>query len=515
MGRDSLLRTEVPVYHRRIAPTGVPSQALNRLTAPPRRPPLPAGPYLVVGLGRAGFAAARALAAAAGPGAVRVWDGAADSAQLERAAELRRGGISVVLGGDGLDVLGEVGTIVKSPGVPPGIPVVAEALRRGAGLLDEFEVGWRLVPAPIVGVTGTNGKSTTSALCVEALAAHGFEPVLAGNTEYGPPLSDLAEGEPPTSVVAEVSSYQVEFARALAVDAAVFTNLTLDHLNRHGDMQIYGDAKRKLFVRGDWCVPLASLNGDDALGGEIAGEVRERGGTALTYGFDEGADYRIAESRWGLREAEAIVETPEGTVRVATRLPGRHNAANVTAVLALSDGLGLPREPTLAALAAAEPVPGRFEAIEVDLPFDVVVDFAHSAASVEKALETGRETVTVRGGRLLTVISLLGRTAPLIGREVGEAARRLSDHLVICGASYRGEPRLVGIAALRKGALSVDGGELEVMIDRRKGVERALEEARPGDLVVLLGRGPTSREATDWRGGFRVLDDRQVVREFA
>jgi UDP-N-acetylmuramoyl-L-alanyl-D-glutamate--2,6-diaminopimelate ligase len=399
--------------------------------------------------------------------------------------------------------------------VPPEIPLVAEARRRGAEIVDEFEVGWHLVPSPIVGVTGTNGKSTTAALCREVLAAHGLEPVLAGNTDFGPPLSELAAGEPPASVVAEVSSYQVEFARDIAVDAAVFTNLTPDHLNRHRDMAAYGAAKRKLFVRGEWCVPLASLNCDDALGRRLAGEVRERGGRVLAYGFGEGAEYRIVDSRWGLRDAEAEVETPDGTVRIESRLPGRHNAANATAALALGDGLGLSREPTLAALAAVDPVPGRFEAVEVDCPFDVVVDFAHSADAVAKNLETARETALARGGRLLTVLSLMGRTAHLIGREVGALARGLSDYLVLCGASYRGEPRLVVLAALAAGARPVQGGRLEIVVDRRGAIAKALDAAAAGDVVMILGRGPTTREATDRRGGFVHLDDREVVRELA
>ncbi|HWN73257.1 MAG TPA: Mur ligase family protein, partial [Solirubrobacterales bacterium] len=436
----------------------------------PRRPPLPPGPYLVVGLGRAGFAAAKALAASAGPAAVRAWDSAADTVHLERAAELRGAGVEVRLGGDGLDALGDARTLVKSPGVPPEIPVVVEALRRGVEMVDEFEIGWYLVPAPIVGVTGTNGKSTTSNLCVEVLRAHGLEPVLAGNTDFGPPLSELAVAEPPASVVAEVSSYQTEFARELAVDAAIFTNLTPDHLNRHEDMEAYGAAKRKLFVRGDWCVPLALLNSDDELGTRLAREVQERGGTAFTYGFEAGADYRIADAAWELRSAEVTVEAPDGPVCIETRLPGFHNAANVTAVLALGDALGLPRSVTLQALAIADPVPGRFEPVDVDRPFDVVVDYAHSTDSIEKVLRTGRETAAARGGRLLTVLSLMGRIAPLIGPEVGVIARELSDHLVICGASLRGEPRIVAMAALLAGARTVEGGRLEVVIDRREGI---------------------------------------------
>jgi UDP-N-acetylmuramoylalanine-D-glutamate ligase len=469
----------------------------------------------VVGLGQAGFAAARALAKVGGAGSVCVWDGAVDAVQLERAAALRQAGVQVQLGGDGIDAIGEAGTIVKSPGVPPEVPVVATALARGLTIVDELEIGWHLVPVPTIGVTGTNGKSTTSALCVELLRANGLEPTLAGNTEFGPPLSELALGESPGAVVAEVSSYQAELARDLAVDAAIFTNLSPDHLNRHRNMDAYAAAKRRLFVRGEWCVPLASLNRDDALGRALAEEVEVRGGRVLTYGHEDGADYRIASCSWGLREAEVTVEAPDGTVRLETSLPGPHNAANATAVLALSDGLGLPREAALAALAAGAPVFGRFEPVEVDLPFDVVIDYAYARQSVASVLHTARHLTAERGGRVLTVLAIVGRAGPWVGGEVAAVARELSDHLILSASSYRGEPRIVTLAAMAAGARAASGGELEIVIDRRRAIARALERARPGDLVMVLGRGPTTREATDWRGGFVDLDDREIVRGLA
>jgi UDP-N-acetylmuramoyl-L-alanyl-D-glutamate--2,6-diaminopimelate ligase len=450
------------------------------------------------------------------PPRVRVWDSAPDTVQRERAAALRELGLDVRLGeARPEEVFEGVRTVVKSPGIRPDVPAVAEASRRGLEIVDELDVGWRLVPAPTVGITGTKGKSTVSALCVELFAANGLEPALAGNTEYGPPLSELALGELPRSVVAEVSSFQTSFSPELGVDAAVFTNLTPDHIGWHGGMEAYGAAKRRLFVREDWCVPLASLNLDDPLGRDLAREVGERGGRVLTYGAAPEADYRIVAARWTLREGEVTVSTPSGRVELRTRLPGPHNAANVTAVLALGDGLGLPRETILEALATASPVPGRFEVVEVDRPYDVVVDLGFTVDSVSRTLATARELVGARGGRLLTVLAIVGRSGPLIGREVAAAARRLSDHLVLCGTSYRGEPRLVTLAEMVAGARESGGASLEVVIDRGKAIGRALSLAHPGDLVAILGRGPTTREATDRRGGFRPLDDRQVVRELA
>jgi UDP-N-acetylmuramoylalanine-D-glutamate ligase len=461
------------------------------------------------------MAAARALAARTRPGAVAVWDAAADPRQQAGAAELRAQGIRVELGGEGLDLLDGTRTVVKSPGVPLDIPLLAEARRRGTTIVGEFEIGWQLVPAPTLGVTGTNGKSTVSGLCMEVLAAHGLEPVLAGNSESGPALSALALGPPPRSVVAEVSSFQAELATVLAVEAAVFTNLTPDHLTRHGTMEAYGEAKRRLFLRDGFVVPLAVLNCDDPLGCRLAAEIESRGGRATRYGHDAAADYRIVGCEWGLREAEVEIACPGGPMRLQTRLPGLHNAANAVAALALADGLGLSREASVAALATAPGVPGRFESVEVDRPFDVIVDLGYTADSIGKTLAAARGVVAARKGRLLTVLAVVGRIGPTVGPDSAAMARRCSDHLILSGTSYYGEARLVTLAAMLRGARAAPGCEYEVVIDRAAAIRKALAMARPGDLVAVLGRGPTAREATDLRGGYRPLDDRDVVREFA
>lgn len=469
----------------------------------------------MVGLGRAGRAAAHALCDRVGAAAVRVWDASADRGQLKAAASLRARGIDVRLGGDGVAALAGVATVVKSPGVPREAPAIAAAARRGLEVVDEIDVGWRLVPAPTVAVTGTNGKSSVAAFCVSVLAAHGYEPVLAGNTIFGPPLSALSGDPVPRSVVAEVSSYQAECSPALAPDAAIFTNLTPDHLDRYGSLQAYGDAKRALFVRGEWSVPFAVLNADDPLGREIGAEVEARGGEVLRYGSGADADYRIESWSWQGGESEAELATPAGSCQLRLRMPGAHHVANATAALALADGLGLSREATVAAFPRSVPVPGRCEMIEVDRDFEVLVDRSYTPDSAAKALELGRTLAARRGGRLLVVLALIGGGGALVGREVGALARAGSDHLVLTGASYRGEPRIVTLAAVAAGARAEQGGTLEIVLDRRAAIGRALELARPNDFVAVLGCGGVKREATDRRGGFVDLDDREAVRELA
>ena len=482
------------------------------LTVSGERPALPPGPYLVIGLGAAGAAAVRALLKH-GSAPVRAWDSAADQRQRGLARELRGLGAEVWAGGDWREALGDAATVVKSPGVPWDIAVVAEAERLGLEVVDEFEIGWRLVPAPTVGVTGTNGKSTVAALCVAVLEGHGLRPVLAGNTEFGPPLSELSLGESPRSVVAEVSSYQSEACPRLQLDGAIFTSLIPDHLNRHGSMAEYAAAKRRLFVKDGSAVPVAALNVDYELGRRLAAEVEMRGGRSLTYGNGSGAEYRVRGCHSRLTGAVVELDTPGGVVELTTKLPGRYNASNVAGVLALADGLDLDRDVSLEAISGAARVPGRFEVIDAGRPFDVVVDYGYTDVAVAAVIGLSRELVRSRGGRVVVVLGVPGRTGPWIAHQVGATAREAADHLILSATSYRGEPRMVTLAKLLAGARSAGGAGLEVVIDRREAIARGFELAEPGDLLLLLGRGPLGHEATDRRGGGYPLDDRVVARE--
>jgi UDP-N-acetylmuramyl tripeptide synthase len=200
-------------------------------------------------------------------------------------------------------------------------------------------------------------------------------------------------------------------------------------------------------------------------------------------------------------------------VEIETRLPGSHNAANVAAALALADGLGLPREPTLAALATAKPVAGRFEPVEAGQPFDVIVDYAHTPDGVAQLLDTARELVSGREGRVIVVMGRPARCHRSTLESMGRALRARTDHLVLCATTKEGTPRLMALAGLLAGARGADGGDLEVVLDRREAIAQALSLARPGDLVAILGRGPETRIAFDARGGYGSFDDREAVRE--
>jgi UDP-N-acetylmuramoyl-L-alanyl-D-glutamate--2,6-diaminopimelate ligase len=392
--------------------------------------------------------------------------------------------------------------------------LLADARRRDLPVIDELELGWRLGLHPTVAVTGTNGKSTTTSLIATALRADGHATALAGNIEAvqgGEPLCQL----PPEYsgwVVAEISSYQAVGLDLMLPDAAVFTNLTPDHLLWHGSMEAYGQAKRRVFIDGSRSVELAVINIDDPFGKKLAEDVRTLGGHVLTYGWDRRANYHLQACDWLCGWSRISLNTPTGPLRVRTALPGAHNAANLTAALAAADGLGLARGRALPAIASASAPPGRLERVDCEQGFDVFVDFAHSEDGIACVLAALRGITQPRGGRLIAVVALPQGTRPT-RRACGRAARTGCEQLILTAYSARGEPPLRPLAWTLEGAREVQGATLEIALQRRTAIARALSVAQPGDVVAILGRGPLQTLACDRHGGHIPFDDRQVARE--
>jgi UDP-N-acetylmuramyl tripeptide synthase len=466
----------------------------------------------VAGLGRAGRAAVDALMAVPAAERVIAWDRSTDGAVRGAVRGLRRRGVEVRLGGDGLaalDLAGSGATVIKSPGIDLRKPLFQRARERGLEVFDELELGWRLSRSPIVGVTGTNGKSTTAKLIATVLAAAGHRAQLAGNTEFGPPLSAATEGG---WVVCEVSSFQLEASPSFLPDVAVFTNLTPEHLARHTDMESYGATKQRMFVREGRTVDSAIVNLDDQFGRRLARDVTQAGGKVLSYGFDAAADIRVEEAVWDMHEARQRLRTPDGAIECTTRLPGRYNASNVAAAFAMGHLLGLSATRISRALDGISGPPGRWELITRSERFDVVVDFAHNPDGIRQLLETARVVTDSRDGAALrTVFGPTGLHEPNKAREIGRLTRALSDHLILTTGTLNYDARLLRIDELRRAATS--GGVLEVVLDRRVAIEHAIASARPGDVVALLGMGALGRLVVDAAGTTLPFDDRQAARE--
>ncbi len=313
------------------------------------RPPLPDGPFLVVGLARSGVSAARALAFRGEQVTGVDAGGPTDTADLDSA------GVPYFLGEDGADRLEHVRTVVKSPGVPQDAAVVSEARQRGIEVIGELELGWRMVEAPFLAVTGTNGKTTTTELTAHLFRVAGRPVEAVGNV--GRPLTALAiEPSPGATVVCECSSFQLEDTSEFAPECAVFLNLAPDHLDRYPDFDAYGEAKLNIF-RNQSESDVAVLNaGDSWLSArEIPGRAAQL--TFLPPGAGgEGADLKVVDGQVTV-DGRALL--PAGEVG----LLGPHNVANAMAAAAAGLAFGLPDRAVVEGLAgfagvAPPPEPG-------------------------------------------------------------------------------------------------------------------------------------------------------------
>jgi UDP-N-acetylmuramoyl-L-alanyl-D-glutamate--2,6-diaminopimelate ligase len=465
---------------------------------------VPNGPYLVLGCGLAGVAAAEALA---GRDAVTVWDEHDGPATRARRERLQARGVRVLLEPWEPALLDGAGLVVKSPGVPHDAAPVRDALRAGLLVIDELDLGRRLTRRPLVAVTGTDGKSTVCALVAQTL---GEDVPVAGNTDFELPLSALPPGDGPA--VVEVSSYQAEFCAEPFATLAVLTNVTREHLHRHRTIADYAAIKRRLFIGGGRTVARAVVSADSEPARALARELAAAGSEVATFGLADGAGHRVLDASWDARTARATIATPDGELAVRSRLPGRHNAANVAAALAACDLLGVARAHTLATIAASPGVPGRWEHIDEGQPFSAIVDFAHTVAALEAVLQTARAIADRTGARVHHAFSAGGGTDPSKRGPFGRLASTLADRAVVTEGAGRGEPRERVIAAILAGA-APGGTPLEVIPDRRAAIRAVLSGAAPGDLVLVTGRGAMARLISHTSGEGMEFDDRVVVRE--
>jgi UDP-N-acetylmuramoylalanine--D-glutamate ligase len=392
----------------------------------------------VVGLARSGAAVARALA----PHGEVI---GCDAGEPEEARELA--GMEVHLGTEGVELLDRVQTLVKSPGVPREAPVVAGALERGIEVHGELELGWRLLPARFVAVTGTNGKTTTVELLGEIYRAAGVEVAVAGNV--GTPLASLVgrlgDG---AVVVCETSSFQLEDSTAFAPECAVLLNLSEDHLDRHRDFDAYRDAKLRIFAR--------QAEHDIAVvpnGLEPAGPARR-----VTFGPGS-SDLARAGDELSWRGTPLL-----GVAELGLR--GEHNVENSMAAAAAALASGVEPEPVAQALRSFSGVPHRLE--EVALVDGVLYVNDSKATNVSSAL---RGIEAFEGG----VHAILGGSLKGGGFEGlrGAVSSRCRACYLIGEAEERLAADLEGAAPLRR------CGTLE------RAVEDATAAARPGEVVLL------------------------------
>ena len=407
-----------------------------------QRPPLPPGPYLVMGLRVSGAAAARMLLA---HGEVM----GCDLGRPGEAAGLSEAGVEVELESDGLDLVGRARTVVKSPGVPAHAPAVAAAHARGIEVVGELEIAWRLIEADFVAVTGTNGKTTTVELLGAIHRAAGMGVAVAGNV--GTPLAELA-GTAGEVVVCEASSFQLEDATEFAPEAAALLNLSEDHIDRHGTFAAYRDAKLRVFARQrpeDVAVVPVGLDpgGGEARVVRFAREAEPRADLVLLDGVLT-------------FEGEELMPADE------VRLRGAHNRANAMAAAALALARGIAPGAVREALATFSGVAHRLEEVARRRGVLYVND---SKATNPDSARVGIEAFP--GG----VHAILGGS--LKGGGFGALREVIRER---CRAAY-----LVGEAEEQL-ARELEG---TVALHRCGTLERAFEAAaaaaRPGEVVLL------------------------------
>lgn len=384
----------------------------------------------------------------------------------------------------------------------------------------------------ITGITGTNGKSTTAFLIEAIFTAAGRKSALIGTIEYHvagrtypaphttPEALELARlfqeaiGMGASDAVMEVSSHALAQQRIFGVpfDVAVFTNLTRDHLDYHKTMDEYFAAKRVLFEGCGTDAPrVAVANLDDEHGAKLADFSRRRGSAVLTYGWDRG-DFHTEKVDITPRGTRFDLITPEEKLAIFSPLIGRVNVYNALAAAAACAARGCKPESIARGIGALMHVPGRFQRVDCGQPFTVVVDYAHTDDALRNLTALAREFVSRGGGtaRVITVFGCGGDRDRAKRPLMGEAAGRGSDFVVLTSDNPRSEdPRAIINDALV--GLQKTGVKYSVEADRRKAIALAVGEARPGDIVLLAGKGHEKVQVT--REGSRPFDDVEVARE--
>ncbi|MFN2488226.1 MAG: UDP-N-acetylmuramoyl-L-alanyl-D-glutamate--2,6-diaminopimelate ligase [Actinomycetota bacterium] len=408
-----------------------------------------------------------------------------------------------------------------------GVPeVVVRASRKAMALMAAAYFGHPAADLTVLGVTGTNGKTTTAYLLESILAATGHTTGLIGTIETRvgeaarpgvrttPESLDLqrllaemrAHGV--TAVAMEVTSHALALGRVegMRFSAAVFTNLSQDHLDFHAGMDDYFAAKRSLFLPER--VERGAVNVDDPYGRRL----REEAGVPLL-GFGLASDAEVQARDVGVEPSGSrfVVVTPNGEINVATPLAGGFNVSNCLAACACALQAGVAPDAIQLGIASVRAVPGRFESIEHGQPFAVVVDYAHTPDSLDNVLREARRMAAARrGGRVLAVFGCGGDRDRGKRPLMGTVAARLADVVVVTSDNPRSEDPDAIIGEILEGVVAErPGGADEVIADRREAIHRVLALARPNDVVIVAGKGhETGQQFAEVTLAF---DDREVA----
>jgi UDP-N-acetylmuramoyl-L-alanyl-D-glutamate--2,6-diaminopimelate ligase len=395
----------------------------------------------------------------------------------------------------------------------------------------------------LAGITGTNGKTTTAHLVESIFTAAGKKSAIMGTISYRigdeqvdaefttPEASELqdflrrAVEAGVTHAVMEVSSIALDMHRAdeLEFAAAAFTNLTQDHLDFHDSMEAYFAAKQKLFDGSTGKRPARSIiNLDDPRGAELKALCGE---TVMTYALDARADITTEARNFGLDGLHFVARTPSGPVRINSSLVGRPHAYNILCAIGVGLALGFDCETIALGVNECRGVPGRFERVTANghnghnghngEDVTVIVDYAHTPDALAGTLRTVRDAQANQGacrprGRVITVFGCGGDRDRAKRPLMGEEAARLSDFVIATSDNPRSEDPLLILNDIRVGLARVSKN-YDLMVDRREAIFRAILQARPGDVILIAGKGHETYQILPT--GKIHFDDREVARE--
>ncbi len=381
----------------------------------------------------------------------------------------------------------------------------------------------------LVGITGTNGKTTTTYLCFALAEANGEKAAMLTTVEYRigtrseeavrttPEASDTnkflreAVDEGCRTAVMETSSQAIDLHRCdwLRFRVGIFTNLTRDHLDYHHTMEHYFAAKKKLFDGGLGENPVSSvINIDDEWGKKLADDLRANGQRVLTFAQNNAADLTAENTEVSLIKGTTfLLKTPRGIRQITSPLVGKPHVYNMLAATAASLELGFDLDKIVKGLETCVGAPGRFERVATDTDFAVVVDYAHSDDALLNTLRTARDLTR---GRIITVFGCGGDRDKTKRVPMGEVAGRNSDLVIVTSDNPRTENPLEIIEQIEVGLKNTNCPFLSIS-DRREAIHQAIRRAKPNDVVIIAGKGHETYQVV---GSNKYhFDDREIARE--
>ncbi|NLK51662.1 MAG: UDP-N-acetylmuramoyl-L-alanyl-D-glutamate--2,6-diaminopimelate ligase [Syntrophomonadaceae bacterium] len=426
---------------------------------------------------------------------------------------------------------GAVALVVEKPVVttPEMVVIQVPDARQALARLAAAFCGFPSTQLRVIGVTGTNGKTTTTYLLEAIFQRAGYQVGLLGTigNRIAKKMLPVAHTTPESLdlqillkqmvdvnsdyAVMEVSSHALALNRVegCEFDVAVFTNLSQDHLDFHCSMEEYQEAKLRLFERlgsGQKTGPrYAVVNIDDAAGGQF---IQATKAEVVTFGIDQPAQVQARNLKITSRGTTFQAVLPEAEIQIDLAFTGRFSVYNALAALAVGWKEGIKLSDIQAALAAVRGVPGRFERVDCRQDFTVIVDYAHTPDGLKNVLSTARE---VTRGRIITVFGCGGDRDRTKRPLMGEAVARLSDYTVVTSDNPRTEDPVKIVEDILPGMWMADKESFTVILDRRQAIQHALQVAQPEDIVIIAGKGHENCQLI----GDKALpfNDREVARE--